>query len=205
MRSLLHAGWFAALTLCVTLAAFDLASGMATQPVSAYGSIGALAAQTWNLYGFVTPGLLLAVFALALETPMRAHGARRGGRIGTNLLLLAGLFFAAQGALPYDPTEPDQRASQWHVAMLSLQWFAFLPGALLIAASLWRARAWWMLTRIGTLLVLLLTLGVLAWPEPVTRIAPGILQRLMLGCEFGWFALASFSALRVSRAAQSTG
>lgn len=165
------------------------------------------AALWWNVFGFIVPGLLVACFALALEGPMRAGGAMRGGRIGSTLLLLSGVFFAAQGLLPYDLAAPDEHASQWHVTMLSLSFLAFLPATALIAASLRHAHAWQVLRVGGSLLAAAVLAGLVLPPEhmlPALQGKPALLQRVMLALYFGWMALAAFCALRsgVSRDAR---
>ena len=197
MRHGIHAGWIAALAFAFALCAADIAAG--PRMLAAFGADGAAFAPWWNVFGFALPGLLIAGFSIALEAPMRCAGARRGGRIGSTLLMLSGLFFAAQGALPYDSDAPDARMSQLHVVALSLSVIAFLPAAALVTASLHRAPSWRWLYRVGAPLAGLVLPGLLLppgeWPAPLQD-APGLVQRVMLAAYFGWIALASGLALR---------
>lgn len=197
MRHGVHAGWIAALVFALALCAADMAAG--PRMLAAFGADGAAFAPWWNVFGFALPGLLIAAFAFALEGPMRVAGARRGGRIGSTLLMLSGLFFAAQSLLPYDSDAPDARASQLHVVALSLSLIAFLPAAAFIAASLRKAPAWRWLRWFGTLLAGVVLLGLLLppseWPSPLQH-QPALVQRIMLAAYFGWVAVASVVALR---------
>lgn len=203
MRTMLHAGWMAGVALVLAL---GIASLRADQPAASLlallGSVQADGALVWNLSGFVLPGLLVAVFAVALEAPMRAAGAARGGRIGSTLLLLSGVFFAAQGLLPYDPDNPDARASQLHVTALSLSLLAFLPATALIAAGVRRAPRWAVLRTVGGLLaaaaLACIVLPPAQWLPDVEHPA-ALAQRMLLALYFGWIALASFVALRAAR------
>ena len=204
MRKLLHGGWIAALLLGVTLCVFDLrAPGLALLSELGARRVGGAdggyvaGALAWNVFGFLLPGVCAAVFALALERPMRDAGARRDGRIGSTLLLLFGLLFAAQGVFPYDPSAPDDAASQLHVVLLSLGVFAFLPAAVLIPASVRRDMRWRWLGLAGTVLLAAAVLCVVV-PAATFGLGAPALQRVLLACEFGWIALASAVALRAS-------
>lgn len=204
LRRLLHGGWMAALLLGVALCVVDLRTpalvllaDLGARIVDGPGAGHVPGAVAWNVFGFLLPGLCAAVFALALERPMRDAGARRGGRIGSTLLLLFGLLFAAQGVFSYDPSAPDDIASQTHVVLLSLGVFAFLPAAVLIPASVWRAPPWRRLGLLGTPL-LVCALSCVLLPAATFGISAAALQRVLLLCEFGWIALASVVALRAS-------
>lgn len=197
MRHGVHAGWIAAPVFALALCTADMAAG--PRMLAEFGSAGAAFAPWWNVFGFALPGLLVAAFALALEGPMRRSGARRGGRIGSTLLMLSGLFFAAQGVLPYDSGAPDARASQLHVVALSLSLIAFLPATAFVTASLRKDRAWRWLRWLGTLFACILLLGLLLPPSELPALLqgkPALLQRIMLAAYFAWVALASIVALR---------
>lgn len=199
-RMALHAGWCAGVVFLLAVLAADARDG--ARMLAEYGAVDAPGALAWNLVVFVLPGALLVLFALALEAPMRAAGVRRVGRIGSTLLMLSGVFFAAQGVLPYDLEAPNAEASKLHVMSLSLSLLAFLPGAALCAASLRRAPGWLVLRMPGGLLAAAV-LACLLFPPgvwlPAVQGEPGLAQRVLLGLYFGWFALASGVAVRVSK------
>lgn len=191
-----HAGWIAAVGFALVLGAADIVLG--ARLLADLGAVDAVHAGWWNGAGFVLPGVLVACFAFALEAPMQRAGARRGGRIGSTLLLLSGVCFAAQGLIPYDPAAPDAQASRLHVIALSLCVLAFLPAVLLITASTWHAPRWRALRSVGSVLAVLVLI-VLLRPSGVDALHPVLLQRLLLSGYFGWIALASVVTLRAAR------
>ncbi len=200
-RLVLHAGWLSG--LCFLVAMLSLGGDhegfrAATQPLGHLGARQADAASWWNCFGFILPGLLGFAFVLALETCLRGDGGGRLARIGTGMLMLSALAFAAQGVLPFDLDDPHAPASQHHVTALALALLGMVAGAVCVSASLWRRPAWHWLAWPGTLLAALLLLFLL-WP-PQDAIAwlhgrPGHAQRLVFLLQFAWFALAAAVAL----------
>ena len=206
----LHAGWVAGACFAVALAVLggDHPGYLAAQhPLGDLGAVQARGALLWNLCGFMLPGLLLFAFALALEAVMQRDGAGRGGRIGTGLLMLSALAFAAQGLLPFDLDDPDALASQRHVSALVLALLGLMAGAVLIAASLKSRRGWRAVVLVGASLAIVLLLF-LVWPPqeilPLLHGRPGYAQRLILAIYFTWFALAAWAALRRARSRVQT-
>lgn len=170
----------------------------ALMPVGLLGAHGVPRAQAFNVAGFLLPGALMAWSALGLRSALLAGSpggiAARpavGGwwaRIGASLWLLSAIAFAAQGVWPLDPRDLDGATSQRHASMWTLWWIAFVPGALLLATGLWRARraaAAWAL--VGGLLVLLFA-ALPPW------LMPGpIAQRVALGAWFLAYAMVARS------------
>lgn len=120
-------------------------------PVGLLGAQGVPRAQAFNLLGFLLPGALLAWSASGLRAALvgdLAVGPQAGWwpRVGASLWLLSAVAFAGQGLWPLDPRDLDGATSQRHASMWTLWWIAFVPGALLMAAGLWRvqrtAAAW---------------------------------------------------------------
>lgn len=201
----LHAGWLAGGCFVIALAALGgdhMGYLEAQHPLGHLGAMQARGATLWNLCGFMLPGLLLFIFALAFEAAMKRDGAGRGGRIGTGLLMLSALAFTAQGLLPFDLEDPDALASQRHVSALVLALLGLMAGALWIAASLKSRRGWRVLVWVGAPLAVLLLLF-LVWPPqgfvPMLHGRPGHAQRLIFATYFAWFALAAWMALRRGR------
>ncbi len=202
LRLSLHAGWLAG--VCFGVAVLVLAadhSGFvaARHPLGHLGALQASGALLWNLLGFILPGLLLMSFSIALEIVMQRDGVSRIGRIGTGMLMLSALAFAAQGVLPFDLDDPHVRASQLHVSALVLALLGLMAGAFFVAFSLKARRGWRVLTGGGAVLAILL-LVLLIWPPqdliPGFSTRPGHAQRLIFALYFGWFALAAGACLR---------
>jgi len=150
-------------------------------PVALLGGAGIPGAATFNLLGFLLPGLLVAVAAVALRA--RLDGARWPKRIGAHVLMLSGLAFALQNALPLDPSDLDADASRLHAAAWTLWWVAMLPALVLLAV---RDRA----------LTLVLVVAAVAFVLCTLLATPAISQRL---ATLAWFAFVA-ATLRAPRA-----
>lgn len=149
-------------------------------PVALLGAAGVPGAGAFNLLGFVIPGLLVAVAAIALRG--RLVGARWPKRIGARVLMLSGLAFALQGALPLDPSDLDADASRMHAASWVLWWVAMFPALVLLAI---RER----------MLTLVLVIGAAAFALATLLATPAIGQRV---ATLVWFAF-GVAALRLPR------
>ena len=146
-------------------------------PLGLRGAIGMPWAFAFNLFAFVLPGVLLLWAGQRLRDALGDAGWL--ARIGSVLVQLSALAFAAQGLLPLDPGDADSHASRMHVMTWMLWWIAFVPGALLLARASGRAAL------VIALLVLLFALGggdLL--PAPIA-------QRLAFLLWFGWWLLAA--------------
>lgn len=149
-------------------------------PLALLGAQGEPMAWAFNALGFLLPGGLLAWQALRF----RAHMGQAGWatRIGMQLALLSALAFAAQGALPLDPYDLLAPASRLHALAWTLWWVAFVPGALLMAASAPQRRLPGF--AIALLLPLLALFGTLAMPAAIA-------QRIAYLLWFAWWWQAS--------------
>lgn len=198
-----HAGWLAA--LCSVLAALGFGAALegysqVQHPLALLGARGLPRALAFNLTGFVMPGLLAAVAAIALRGRLPGD-AGWPARIGAQLLLLSALAFAAQGLLPLDLDDLDGPISRWHATAWTLWWIASAAGAASIAGSLlgrggWRAFA--LAALIASVLIAAFSLSPPgAWPA-------GIAPRIAFGAWLGLFVLAG-RAGPASRSAPSAG
>ncbi|MBW3549291.1 MAG: DUF998 domain-containing protein [Proteobacteria bacterium] len=175
-----HAAWIGALLCASAVIGFAaMLDGYlhAQHPLGLLGASGIPRALAFNLLGFVLPGVLLAVTAVALRARL-PDTARRSAGIGGWLLAWSALAFAAQGLLPLDPSDLDGAQSRGHATAWTLWWIAFVPGALLLAAGLGRVAAWRMLAMLMAVCAIVVLL--LAALPPV--LVPGpIAQRIALG------------------------
>lgn len=103
-------------------------------PVALLGARGVLHALAFNLVGFVLPGLLAAGVAERLRRTLPT-GAGWAPRVGSQMLLLAGLAFAAMGALPLDVDDLHGPASQLHASAWMIWVLGFVAGTMLLAVS----------------------------------------------------------------------
>lgn len=160
-------------------------------PVALLGARGVPHALAFNLVGFVLPGLLAAGVAERLRRTLPT-GAGWAPRVGSQMLLLAGLAFAAMGALPLDVDDLHGPASQLHASAWMIWVLGFVAGSVLLAVSgLRQAHG-------RALGVLALGCGVLAALAAfaLQGVVPAPLaQRLAFACWAVWLA----SALPLSR------
>ncbi|MDA5340146.1 DUF998 domain-containing protein [Stenotrophomonas maltophilia] len=103
-------------------------------PVALLGARGVPHALAFNLVGFVLPGLLAAGVAERLRRTLPT-GAGWAPRVGSQMLLLAGLAFAAMGALPLDVDDLHGPASQLHASAWMIWVLGFVAGTMLLAVS----------------------------------------------------------------------
>jgi hypothetical protein len=185
-----HAGWLAAALWLTALVGFGaLVDGYshALHPVALLGARGVPHASGFNLLGLVAPGLLAARVAYSLRQGLVA-GTGWSARVGTWMLLVSALAFAAQGVLPLDPVDLDAPASRLHAVAWMLWWIAFVPAALFLAIGVFgvRGRRGFALVSVVAA-VLVLVFAVLA---PVA-LWTGVAQRIAFGVWFAWLVLAS--------------
>ncbi|WP_305804688.1 DUF998 domain-containing protein [Stenotrophomonas sp. YIM B06876] len=139
-----HAGLLAALFGVAAVLGFGAALPGYSQmvhPVSLLGATGVPHALAFSLLGFVIPGLLAAVVAVALLQRLPAT-ASWTLRVGGQMMVLAAMAFAAMGLLPLDGSDIESRASQFHASAWMLWVVAFVPGALMLAVGGWKQPPW---------------------------------------------------------------
>ena len=188
-------GVAAALLFAATLIGFGAAlEGYAHReyPVALLGATGFPRALAFNLLVFVLPGMLAGVVALELRRRLPGD-AGWPLRIGAQLVLLSALAFIAMGLLPLDPRDLESDASRLHGTAWMLWNVAFIPGAVLLGASLRPHRTWARFAKIS----LLAAAGLVLASFALTDFMPaGVAQRIALGVWFAWFAYAGVSTSR---------
>ena len=161
-------------------------------PLGLRGAIGMPWAFAFNLFAFVLPGVLLLWAGQRLRDALGDAGWL--ARIGSVLVQLSALAFAAQGVLPPDAGDSDATASRLHALAWMLWWIAFVPGVLLLAVGARRGIGFSLACLLAGLLVPLLAVfaPVGSWVD--------LAQRLAFATWFGWWLVAS----RASASAQGS-
>ncbi|MDT3500040.1 DUF998 domain-containing protein [Stenotrophomonas maltophilia] len=158
----------------------------ARHPVALLGAQGVPHALAFNVLGFMLPGLLAVVVAECLRRQLPAT-AGWAARVGSQMLLLAGLAFAAMGVLPLDVDDLHGPASQLHASAWMVWVLGFVAGALLLGTARLRdaqgRASGWVALACGVVAALaaFALQGVL--PAPLS-------QRLAFACWAVWLALA---------------
>ena len=161
-------------------------------PLGLRGAIGMPWAFAFNLFAFVLPGVLLLWAGQRLRDALGDAGWL--ARIGSVLVQLSALAFAAQGVLPPDAGDSDATASRLHALAWMLWWIAFVPGVLLLAVGARRGIGFSLACLLAGLLVPLLAVF-----APVGSWV-GLAQRLAFATWFGCWLVAS----RASASAQGS-
>ncbi|WP_312002475.1 DUF998 domain-containing protein [Stenotrophomonas sepilia] len=158
----------------------------ARHPVALLGARGVPHALAFNLLGFVLPGVLAAVVAERLRRSLPAT-AGWAPRVGSQMLRLAGLGFAAMGLLPLDVDDLHGPASQLHASAWMIWVLGFVAGTLLLGTTQLRQ------AHGRALGALALGCGVLAAVAAfaLQGVLPAPLaQRLAFACWVAWLATA---------------
>ncbi|HDS1580588.1 TPA: DUF998 domain-containing protein [Stenotrophomonas maltophilia] len=158
----------------------------ARHPVALLGAHGVPHALAFNLLGFVLPGLLAALVAERLRRRLAAT-AGWAPRVGSQMLLLAGLAFAAMGLLPLDVDDLHGPASQLHASAWMIWVLGFVAGTLLLGiAQLRQAHG----RAAGALAVACGAVAALAAFALQGVMPAPLAQRLAFACWAAWLALA---------------
>lgn len=192
-----HLGWTAGGLALVALALAGVGVdgySQAKHPVALLGASGTPGAAAFNLAFFVVPGLAATGFAFALERRLGCIGAGRTMRIGTGVLMLAGLGFALQGIFPLALQDLEGAASRRHAAAQALAQLAWIAACALLAPALIRYARASLLAGLGLIFALLMLVDMLRlvpgwglaepWPRPVV-------ERALWVMWFLWLALLS--------------
>ncbi|UXB31163.1 DUF998 domain-containing protein [Stenotrophomonas maltophilia] len=130
-------GLLAAVVFVLAVAGFGAGLdgyAQARHPVALLGARGVPHALAFNLLGFVLPGVLAVAVAERLRRSLPAT-AGWAPRVGSQMLLLAGLAFAAMGLLPLDVDDLHGPASQLHASAWMIWVMGFVAGTVLLGVS----------------------------------------------------------------------
>ncbi|MBH1833943.1 DUF998 domain-containing protein [Stenotrophomonas maltophilia] len=182
-------GLLAAVVFVLAVAGFGAGLdgyAQARHPVALLGARGVPHALAFNLLGFVLPGVLAVAVAERLRRSLPAT-AGWAPRVGSQMLLLAGLAFAAMGLLPLDVDDLHGPASQLHASAWMIWVLGFVAGTVLLGVSHLRqahGRA------LGAVALGCGVLAALAAFAPQGTLPAPMAQRLAFACWLVWLAAA---------------
>ncbi|MGZ0026577.1 DUF998 domain-containing protein [Stenotrophomonas sp. AG209] len=182
-------GLLAAVVFVLAVAGFGAGLegyAQARHPVALLGARGVPHALPFNLLGFVLPGVLAVVVAERLRRGLPTT-AGWAPRVGSQMLLLAGLAFAAMGLLPLDVDDLHGPASQLHASAWMIWVLGFVAGTVLLGVSHLRqahGRA------LGTVALGCGVLAALAAFALQGTLPAPMAQRLAFACWLVWLAAA---------------
>jgi hypothetical membrane protein len=164
----------------------------AHKAISELGAFGAPHALAWNLVGFLTPGLLLAVCGAGLARSIDVQGRRTALYW---LLVLSGVGFAGAGVFPVEMRDGSpfmgSPFTMGHVVMTFLSGIPWTIAAFLAIPAVERNPAWRPARRLAVMLAVVAVAGFLvnvtASANPMLEHRPGLAQRISFAVYFAWF------------------
>lgn len=170
--------------------------------ISELGAFGAPHALAWNLIGFITPGLLLAVCGAGIARAIEVSGRKTAVYW---LLVMSGVGFAGTGVIPAEMRHgsPFMQSpfTVGHVVMTLLSSIPWTIAAFLVVARVNQNPAWQHFRRISIILAVAsvagFALNVLAPSLPGLANRPGLGQRISFGIYFAWFLIMAGHLLAV--------
>lgn len=156
-----------------------------TQTVSDYG-VGAFSVAM--ALGFFAGGIGMAALALVLRS---ASAGRRGLRVGSTLLLVAGVVLFLVGLFPTDIEGAPATAHGTAHNVLSLIVFVLAPTGMLEISHA-KGRPWFSVTPLALAVAALS----LVLDAALALDASGVVERIVITVIFGWVLLTSYSAFR---------
>lgn len=184
-----YLGISAVVLFCAALVIFSIINpqfDLANDYVSKLGAIGQPYALGWNLVGFLSVGLLLAVFGWA-------YGRIVDDRLVGILFTLFGLGFAATG-VPTGMAGPTSPMSKAHVVAICLALAAWLFGLARLTGSRALEKSERAIANVTAILLVSPIIGfsIGLWSMPTTH-------RLVFFVVFAWVTVASLRLLRSGR------
>jgi hypothetical membrane protein len=158
-----------------------------TNAISELGAIGTPHAPLWNIFGFIIPGVLLAISGKAIVDSISAQQTR-AGRIARWLLPVFGLTVAGQGLIPAVMLDGVLIETSWytrgHLIMSLISTVAWLGALLLLIIPMKRSSDWrgWHFLNMAAVLLLFVVAFMLGG-----RLPAGFVQRLVDAVVFAWF------------------
>jgi hypothetical membrane protein len=168
-----------------------------TNAVSELGALGSLHALPWNLIGFITPGILLAIAGGAVAASVDSKPRRT---VAFWLFVISGLAFSGTGLNPAEMengialvTSPFTKG---HFVMSLIHGITWLIAALLLVRPMQRHPDWRSLTYINVALVLATLVAAFALRG---QLSDALVQRIAGAIYFAWFVAMSVKLIGIDK------
>ena len=155
-----------------------------TKAVSELGAIGAPMASAFNFFGFILPGVLIALLALSIFM----LAAPKTARSGAVLLALSGIFTALAGVFPIDMSDMRSVTSTMHAIGALLSGIIWVPALLMLAPVLKQQFGLTILGALSPWFLLFLAANIgwqIGW-QTTGLVLPGWGQRIAFAGYFLW-------------------
>jgi len=185
--------WFLAVYLA--LSAIYPEYSHKTKAISELGALGAPHKWVWNVFGYILPGLAVAILGIGLRREISFSG--RAGGVPFWALIASGILMSASGVFPGDFENRTSTTMILHAVGSFGSFLAFLIAGFWLPVRFRRLQNWrWLVWP-----SLLLVVGSIVTGFLRTGSAPGIGQRLGFACFFAWVGLVGFALIRSQRRA----
>ncbi len=152
-----------------------------TKAISELGSIDAPNKWTWNIVGYITPGILISVFAFGLYKNIATEKSSKLPLIG---LLFSGLFMSVSGFFPGDFENKQSLTMLLHTIGSFGSYIFFLIGAFTYPKQMKKSPYWSKAIK-PSLLFTWLTIIFGSWPFVLPNV-PAVGQRVVFAFYFLW-------------------
>ena len=154
---------------------------MFTKAISELGSVDAPNKWMWNIFGYIIPGLLIAIYAWGLYKNVASTKTARLPLFG---ILLSGIFMSISGIFPGDFDNRESLTMLMHTIGSFGSYIFFLIGAFTYPKLMNKTNYWKSATK-PTLILTSLTILFGAWPFVFPSI-PAAGQRIVFLIYFLW-------------------
>ncbi|MGH7927276.1 MAG: DUF998 domain-containing protein [Candidatus Binatia bacterium] len=184
--------WFLIIYLIMSAMRSDYSHS--TDAISELGSLDAPNLWAWNMFGYILPGLAIALLGAGLKREFSPLG--RTTLIPSVALMAAGLLMALSGAFPANMADFNSTTTRLHMVGSFGCYVAFLIAGFGLPPFFRKSSSWhWVARPSLALVVASIAIGFLRFFEGMG----GVGQRLTFACFFLWVALVSFALWRANR------
>jgi hypothetical membrane protein len=171
--------------------------------ISELGAISTSNATLWNVFGFIVPGIVLAVAGAAIARAANVTSSLPR-TLATFLLILSGLAIAGQGLMPAamanGVADITSASTRGHFISSLVSGAAWALGALLLVGPMKRHPQWHGLHVVS---VVLLALTIVASFALRGRMPDGLAQRIGDAFFCAWFVLMSLNLVAIGHKDES--
>ena len=170
-----------------------------TKAVSELGSHDAQHKWIWNIFGYIVPGLLIAVFSVGLYRSIVQDNRSKLPLYG---IFLSGVFMAISGIFPGDFENRQSTTMLFHTIGSMGSYLFFLVGAFTYPKPMKKTVKWKSVVK-PLLLLTWLTIGFGIWPFVFTEY-PAVGQRIIFLLYFSWICVAAYTLYRKPKTQNET-
>lgn len=165
-----------------------------TKAISELGAVDAPDPWMWNVFGYVLPGISIALFAIGLRRDILTEQNQSLPFWG---ICLSGIFMAFSGVFPGDFNDKSSLTMLLHTIVSFGSYMAFLTGAFTYP-SVMKESAYWKKAVAPTLLFAWLTILFGAWPLLFPHM-PALGQRFVFLFYFCWIGFTAYKLYRYDK------